>query len=76
MFDLRNLFRRKKPEPQPPQMVVLPPLDRPPPRDHFVARAADALVSKNDVAALDDDPMQVGSFIKRSMMRKAKERMR
>lgn len=73
MFDLRNLFRRKPPAPQ---MVRLPPIDRPPPRDHFVARAADALVPTEEVNALNDDEHQVGSFIKRSMMRKAKEQMR
>lgn len=75
MFDLFRLFRRKK-RPELPQIITLPPLDRPPPRDHYVARAADALVSKQDVAALDDDQMRVGSFIKRSMMRKAKEQLR
>jgi hypothetical protein len=74
MFDLLSIFRRKKPEP--PQLVVLPPLVRPPPRDHFVARAADALVPKDEVNALNDDEHQVGSFIKRSLMRRAKEQMR
>jgi hypothetical protein len=75
MFDLLSIFRRKR-EVNAPSVIVLPPLDRPPPRDHFVARAADALVPKEEVNALNDDEHQVGSFIKRSLMRKAKEQLR